>query len=82
MINENNILINGEKQLKNIKTKENCLLIVYIYCLFRAISCFFSLTENYNLFFKKILYKYIIDNKDDIIIKFPYVYYDGKLINT
>ena len=85
MINENNIIINGETQLKNLKIKENCLLIDNIHrdgnCFFRAISSFFTGTEQYHLYFRKIVHKYIKDNKDDIIIEFPYVYYNGKLID-
>ena len=64
-----------------MKITENTLLEDSIFkdgnCFFRAISSFFTGTEQYHIYYRKLIYEYIIDNKDEVIIDNPYVYYNG-----
>ena len=66
-----------DKILKNTKINEGCLLLQKIYgdgnCLFRCISYFLTGTEAYHVFMRNLLYNYIINHYEDIIIEFPYV---------
>ena len=77
---------NKEKNdLKNIKFKENNFMTDEIYkdgnCFYRAISSFFCGTEEYHLFFRNLIYDYIMSDYDNILISFPYVYFNGKTID-
>lgn len=83
---ENNKEINDKNQLKLLKITENALLENSIFkdwnCLFRVISSFLIGIEQYHIYYRKLIHEYILENKDEIIIDNPYVYYNGKLINT
>ena len=72
--------------LKTMKIKEDSLIIQKIFgdgnYLFRCISYFLTGTEAYHLFMRNLLYNYIINNYEEIITEFPYVYYNGSPVNT
>ena len=74
-----------EKKLKNLKFNENAFLKEDIYgdgnCFYRAVSYYICNSEQYHLFFRNLVYDYIMANKDDIIIKFPYIYNIGKAVD-
>ena len=77
--------IKKKNDLKNIKFKENNFITDEIYkdgnCFYRAISSFFCGTEEYHLFFRNLIYDYIMSDYDNILISFPYVYFNGKTID-
>ena len=72
--------------LKKLKIKEDCLLTQKTYgdgnCHFRCISYFLTGTEAYHGFMRNLLYNYIINHLEEIIIEFPYIYYNGNAVNT
>ena len=72
--------------LKTLKIKEDSLLTQKIYgdgnCLFRCISYFLTGTEAYHVFTRNLLYNCIINHYEEIIIEFPYVYYNSSAVNT
>ena len=71
---------------KNLRIKESCLITQQVYgdgnCLFRCISYFLTGTEAYHVFMRNLLYNYIINHFEDIMIQFPFVYYNGSPLNT
>ena len=52
-----------------------------IICFFRSISTFFTNSEEYNLFFRNLLYDYIRVNFEELIAEYPYIYYNDISIN-
>ena len=72
-------------KLKNLKFNENAFISEDIYgdgnCFYRAVSYYICNSEQYHLFFRNLIYDFITANKNDIIIKFPYVYYNGKAVD-
>ena len=72
--------------MKNLRIKESCLITQQVYgdgnCLFRCISYFLTEAQAYHVFIRYLLYNYIINHFEDIIIQFPYVYYNGTPLNT
>ena len=83
---ESNKIIKDVNQIKYLKIKEDFLFDDSIFregnCFFRAISSFITWIEEYHLVFNKNVYKYILNKYNEIIDKFPYIYYKGKLIET
>ena len=73
------------KKLKNLKFNENAFIREDIYgdgnCFYRAVSYYICNSERYHLFFRNLVYDNIMENKDNIIIKFPYVYNNGKAVD-
>ena len=73
------------KKLKELKFKDNAFINEDIYgdgnCFYRAISYYICNSEEYHLFFRNLVYDYIMANKNDIIVKFPYVYNNGKAVD-
>ena len=86
ILKENNAMVNDEIQLKYLKIKESSIVIENIYrdgnCFFRAISFFFSGSEEYHIFFRKLIYNYINYHLEEILFRFPYVYFRGKTTET
>ena len=79
------LLKTNNNNLKNLKFKENIFDIENIYndgnCFYRAISSFICTSEQYRIFFRNLVYDYINNNYNDIIVKSPYIYYNGKAID-
>ena len=51
-------------------------------CFFRNVSYFFTHKQIYHLFFREILFNYVIENQNKIILEFPKLIIKDKLINT
>ena len=51
-------------------------------CYFRALSYFFTHSENYKDYFRNCIYNYININSNYFLQEYPYIYYKNNIINT
>jgi len=51
-------------------------------CFFRNLSYYYTNLEKYHLFFRELLYNYIIDNQTNVIKDFPQIVIKEKIVNT